>query len=351
MKQNTLQANISDDHKKIIGFWSSNFPEWPVEKYAWFYEGNPAGKAGCWLTVSDDDDSIVGTVALFPRVVYVNGVKNNAGIVGDFIMVREQRNFWLAFGLQKKVIAAVETGAVDFVYGSPNKNADQLMSRTGHRIVGTSASYKKIIRTYNYLYSRIHSKLVCRVVSVCLDIVLRMFSRETYSRAQERDNLSVQICTTFDERIDRFFEKCRTQYTIIGERNAKFLNWRFNQCPYVEYKTILMTNRATDEVCGYIVYRVEDGALTIADLLLEDFDKYGDVLFIFLLKHARKSGVGSLACSFVGPDELKNKLRRFGFMDMKEDRSFTVYSNADSIDTDILYNFENWYFMEADNDI
>lgn len=351
MKQRTVQANVSDDRRKILDFWSSNFPEWPAEKYEWFYESNPAGKACCWFAISKDEDSIIGTVALFPRIIYVNGVKNKAGIVGDFIMIREQRSFWPAFWLQKRVIEAVKAGTTDFVYGSPNSNADQLMSRSGYRIVGSSVSYKKIIGTYNYLHSRLHNRVISRAVSVCLDLVLRMFSKETYIRSPARNNISFQICTNFDERIDRLWEICRKQYTIIGERSAEFLNWRFSRCPYLDYRMLLLINGTTDKVCGYLVFRIENGVLTIADLLLENFEKHGDELFVWLLRYARRLRVGTIVCSFIGPEELKNKLRQFGFINMKDYRSFTVFSKEDSIKTDVLYDSRNWYFMEGDNDI
>lgn len=351
MEQRTVQANISTDRKKITDFWSSNFPEWPVQKYEWFYENNPAGKASCWLVVSKKENNIIGTVALFPRVIYVNGIKSNASIVGDFIIIRERRNFWLAFWLQKRVLAAVKAGTTNFVYGSPNKNADQLMSRSGYRIVGRSASYKKIIGTYNYLYSRVHSRVISRAVSACLDIILRVSSKDTYCRAPSRNKMLLQVCTNFDERVDRLWEICSKQYPIIGERSAEFLNWRFTHCPYLEYRILLLINGTTDEVCGYLVYRIEGGVLTIADLLLESYEEYGDDLFVLFLRYARKLRVGSIVCSFLGPDELKIKLRQFGFFNMKDHRSFAVYSNEDSIKTDVLYDSRNWYFMEGDNDI
>jgi hypothetical protein len=163
--------------------------------------------------------------------------------------------------------------------------------------------------------------------------------------------VSTQLSSSFDSRFDRLWERGAGNYSIIGERNSQFLNWRFVQCPYINYEIFAPTSRKSDEVHGYIVYKANDEELTIADLFFEDIGKYGDNLLSFFLRYAHGLGIESVVFSLLGLDKLKKKLRGFRFFKTSDYRSFVVYSNTSSNDEDYLFDSDNWHFMECDNDI
>lgn len=345
------QIDVSKDKNLIIDFWSKNFPDWPKEKYEWFYRNNPAGVAYCWFVNTEESDEKIGTVALFPRIIYIDGKPKKSGVAGDLIFKNEYRSFWPAFMLQKKVLSLLKNGLVEFVYGSPNTQADQLMKRAGYKIIGTSVDYKKIVKTYNYLLKKLKNKILSRFLSTFLDLLIICFSKETYKAAFINKNTSFEIRSTFDDRFDLLWEKCMKKYPIIGKRDSKYLNWRFNQCPYIEYKSFILFNKTNDEIYGYIIYKIQDNQLIIADILLEDIDKHCDNLLVLFLKYVRKLNVNSIVFSFLGPDNLKKKLKKYNFLNNKGCRSFSVYANESTKLKDILFDFNNWYFMECDNDI
>jgi hypothetical protein len=346
-----VQVDVTKDGQKIVDFWTNNFPEWPKEKYHWFYKSNPSGKARCWLVNTKSQNDIIGTVALFPRIMYINNVKKHPCIIGDLIFKKAHRNFWPALVLQKEVQTSVKGGLIDFIYGSPNKQADRLLKRSGYEIIGTSITYRKPLRTFRHLNSRLNNVFLSRVFSRIIDSVLFILSKETCGTSLRNMDVSAQLCTGFDSRFDRLWERAVGNYSIIGERNSEFLNWRFVQCPYIEYKIFALASKKSDEVHGYIVYKADDKDLTIADLFLEDIGKYGDALLSLFLRHARGLGVESVVFSFLGPDKLRKKLRGFRFLKTSDCRSFVVYSNTSSNKEDYLFDSDSWYFMECDNDI
>jgi len=341
--------NIPNDGQQVVDFWASNFPEWHQEKYHWFYQDNPAGEASCWKVNLDGDNKMFGTVALFPRVIQTAKGKLSAGVVGDFALAEKKRTFWPAFMLQKKVLSSAKEKQVDFIYGLPNEYADQLMIRAGYISVGLCGRYAKKIRSNSYFRERVKSGFFARILSLVADTVLFLISSETYMSVFTR-NGDCKIETEIDSRFDQLWEKASAKYALIGERNSRFLNWRFGQCPYIEYKIYSLTDPKTGDLRGYVVYHINDGELCISDIFMLDVDKYFDHLMTRFLKHARKLKINTVVFCFFGNRKLLGKFRKFNFIERKEKRHFLIHADKNTIEKYNLSDPDNWYFMECDND-
>jgi len=344
------KIRIQDDEGEIIKFWSTHFPNWQKEKYSWFYKSNPAGTALGWLAKNRVGENLLGLAVVFPRTMWVDNEKLRAGVVGDFAFAKKARIFWPAFRLQKCVLSSVKEGHLDFIYGLPNENADRLMVRTGYIRIGQCVRFVKKIRSYGYLRDRLQNNFVARILSYLVDTAIFLIAPETWKSLMNRKSI-FKTDTSFDAGFDRLWEKASGQYSLIGERNSTFLNWRFRQCPYIKFKVFTCTDKKTQEMYGYIVYRISDGELCITDMLVLDIDKYFDRLMVAFLNHGRRLNVDSVVFHFCGSGKIKTKIMKYRFSVRKEYHNFVVYANKDTLEKYDLTDLEKWYLMEADNDI
>lgn len=344
------KIRIQDDESRIKDFWAANFPGWQKEKYSWFYKKNPSGTTLGWLANNDDEENLLGLVVVFPRTMHVNNEKLRAGVVGDFAFAEKARTFWPAFMLQKNVLSSVKDGRLDFIYGLPNENADQLMVRTGYIKIGQCIRFVKKIRSHGYLRNRLRNKSWARILSYLVDAAIFLTAPETYKSLLSRKSI-YELGNSFDARFDCLWEKASGRYSLIGERNSAYLNWRFRECPYIEYKFFAGIDKKTEEMYGYVVYSILDGELCIADFFVLDIDKYFDRLMVAFLNHGRTLNINSVVFHFYGSEKINRKIMKFRFYIRKNYRSFVIYANKDTIEKYGLTDPEKWYFMESDNDI
>ena len=342
------RVDLQKDKNEAISFWKANFPNWPEEKYFWFYENNPYGDALCWLAKVKGENACVGSTALFPRRVCLNGRYITAAIAGDYAVAEKHRGFWPAWMLQRAALSELNNTQIDFLYASPNELAEHIMERAGYKIIGSSIRLVKVLRSVDYVQRLVKIQPVSKLLSKPVDIFLRSISREAYTRNTGKFDYEVLI--SFDKRFDVLWKEASPYYRIIGERSSRFLNWRFSQCPYLDYKAFALTQKKTNRILGYIVYQIVKKELQIADLFLIDMDELFDDLMAQFLRYQRNQGIDSVSIGYFGNESLVKQMERFSFSRREYHRSFAVYASKESANT-FLLDRNNWYFMEADNDI
>jgi len=121
MSYSVIKADVQEDRHLILSVWERNFKDVPQERYRWFYENNPYGPASSWLVTDQKTNSVVGSTALFPRRMNLNGEKVLVGIAADFAVNQEHRSLSPALKLQKAVISGCKENKVEFIYGFSNE--------------------------------------------------------------------------------------------------------------------------------------------------------------------------------------------------------------------------------------
>jgi hypothetical protein len=345
----TLLKTLSErDKSSIINFWKSNFPAWPTEKYSWFYESNPYGKAACWVLKDNEKDTVIGSTAVFPRRFFVNGHSLMGGITGDFAVDQEYRIVGPALQLQRACISACEKGDFDFLYGYPNERSEPVQRRAGFTKIGSTCRMVKVLRSSEYFEKKIKSKIVGRRLGSLIDVTLRISSRDFYYR--KRRDISIEISSDFDERVDRLWKQSLGRYPIIGERNRDFLNWRFTQCPSREYIVFSLISKNSGNMIGYVVYFSDKSHVYIVDFLVADMSEEFGVLLSEFLIFQKKRSIKTISIILFGSEDLMGRFRRFGFSVRRDERSILMFTRPDSPFVSHLSNKRNWYFTEGDND-
>ncbi|MHA1279575.1 MAG: GNAT family N-acetyltransferase [Candidatus Helarchaeota archaeon] len=342
------KADLMEDQKRIVEFWIQNFPTWPEGKYVWFYQNNVAGPADCWVVREENSDSVIGTTAIFPRKFCINGKEYLAGITGDFGVDKQHRILGPALKLQREVVQSCENGKYHFLYGFPNTRSEPVQRRAGFVQLGSAVRLVKVTHSFRYLKRLLKIGIVAKALSLLFDIILHILSRET--RYQLSHEIRGNILSEFDHRFDELWKSASSNFSLIGERNQKFLTWRFQNCPYQNYQIFVLENKSNGKLIGYVVFVEENDNLIIIDCLARDVNKAFRDLIAAFLKQVRKTKADNVSIVYLGNDFLINLLKEFGFSERADKRNIVVYVHKDSPIAELVKDPNVWYFLAADND-
>jgi len=346
-KYSIIKADIGNNRDDIFPILIKNLQEPSSEKYVWNYIQCPYGVAHCWLAKHEESHAFIGTAALFPRVILVNGEHIYAAIAGDFAVDIHHRNLIPAFALQREIQSKIHNTGFRFIYGLPNKQSKGILLRIGYKKIGRFTHFIKPLKSEYQDKKYIHSFLQLKIFAGAVDILIKSFSKEN----RYKTTLKYSIITPeyFDERFDVFWKNVSKYFTIIGERTSFFLNWRYIQAPAKKYKIFCLLNEHKD-IIGYIVYFLENNMCHIMDML---YDPSTEVLCPLLAEFSRfiqKKGAGSISVDYLGGELLEKRLREFNFLPLNNETDLIIYC-PDAADNSPLHNKENWHFFAGDNDV
>ncbi|MCK4385760.1 MAG: GNAT family N-acetyltransferase, partial [candidate division Zixibacteria bacterium] len=199
MRYSVIKADIQKDRQRILSVWEKNFKDLPQERYPWFYENNPYGQALSWLVTDQKTNSVVGSTALFPRRMNLNGKRAKVGIAADFAVNQKHRSLSAAMKLQKAVISGCKENKVEFLYGFTNEQSEAVLLRAGYKKLGEVQRLAKLLRTKSKL-KRYLPLPGTGLFSILLDFTLAIFSKER--RYVESKDFKIELPKRFDERFD-----------------------------------------------------------------------------------------------------------------------------------------------------
>ena len=348
MSYRVYQADLAADKQDILDFWGADFPAWPPEKYAMFYENNPDGRAACFAA-RDTENALVGAIALFPRRISINGRVVNAAVAGDLAIRVDHRGTGLVQSLRSAMLEYMRQSGLDFVYGTANTISKKVLEKDGFRAIGQTVWMVKMMRSERYVRKWLKVTPLARLISYPIDWVLRRRYRKLI--LQPEDVYAWEDLTRFDERFDALWQEAQPMYTITGERNACFLNWRFADCPYKQFRVFALVRKSDKKLIGYVVYRPSPDGTHIEDFFAVEPDRMFRLLLSEFLCFVRRQGFDAVTFYYFGEERLTRMFEQFGFVRRKVTRTMVIHVDDESpIRADVL-NPRRWHFLYADNDV
>jgi len=338
-------ADILADEPEILRLCEASALRCSPEKYRWNYTANPLGPARCSLVIEASRPSPVGTAALFPRRILVDGVPFSAAVSGDFAVDPRHRTLYSALALQRGALAACRSGPFDILYGFPNDAARLVQLRAGYRTVGRVHAGIRPLRLRQTL-DRAGWQLRWLPGINAVDSLLGLASRESRSRLPAQYRCSV--LTAFDERFDRFWARTLPRYRVVVERSSEYANWRFISCPNRMYSLFTAIESKTDEIAGYVLSWSDNGHIHISDIMADD-DVFDGLMTLFI-RRQREQGAHCITLVYFGQRLLLRTIRRFGFVFRSTGSEVLVYTKPTLAITEQLSCPENWYLFDGDSD-
>lgn len=339
------KALLNTSEEQIKGFWKKNFPNWPESKFDWFYKSNPYGEAQCWLVKEEKNDKIVGMTASFPRNISMNGQIIKAYITGDYGVDKEHRILGPALKLQREVVKFCDDGDADLKYGYPNSNSEPVQKRVGFEVVGNVIRIVKVLKSVSYIKRFIKLAPLAAFISIPVDFCIKVFSGEVKTGGAKK-YYSV-ITEKFEKHYDDLWQENKSETRLIGEKSRAFLNWRYSDCPYYDYRVFELFLTADKRFLGFIVFRLEDDQVVISDLFYQSGTLA--VLLNKFIRYTRENKYHTISIIYFGDEKIVDQFKKYGFSIREENRKIVMYSTLKDKKSYLL-DKNNWCLFEGDND-
>ncbi len=349
MSYSIIQADLQKDKQSIISLWKKNFQQILEGRYSWIYENNPSGLPVCFLLKYDGDNSIVGTISLFPRAMFLQGQRIQAYICGDLVVDKKHRSLGPALSLFKAAISKCEGETSSILISVPNKSSEPVSLRAGFQILGEYTQMTRIIKTYPYIRKKLKLSFFPRLISIPLDVFL--YFRNLDLNTAHSKSCHYEILENVDDRFDNFGRQLIGRYSLKGEVCESHLNWRFIQSPYADYKIFAVSQKGVNNLIAYLVYFMTNNRIQIVDFAFNNSESAPDILFSSFYRRQKSLGIDSIALSFVGSSKLIDQLKKNRFSERSRESKIIVYAPSSHKEIISEMKVGYWYLTSADNDV
>lgn len=164
----------------------------------------------------------------------------------------------------------------------------------------------------------------------------------------------VQQIDQFDERADRLWERCKSDFGLAIVRDARYLNWRYVDCPDVSYLKIGVFSPSGAELNGWAVLRL-DGihpqTACLVDWLVPNAETgIAEILRRNVEHSTRLGGAQFLEVCFPEGSVPDRLFRAHGYQPAPAPATLMVHVfNPDRVATDTLQ--KTWYYTLGDSEM
>lgn len=251
----------------------------------WQFIDNPFGRrlndeVPVWVAV--DGDRVVGQIGVQQGLLQVNGKTFEVGWAVDIVILPSYRGVGIGHRLQDAVVSEVDI-LMALTMAQPSRRmaerhacvtlAEVHQLTRWVRLNARGVQRYLLARTANHRWSNAMAIIGCNVFQFHLlfswvaNPLLRL--RDFVKRSQRTaKGTSIVEVDRFGPEIDELWDRTRGDYPVICPRDARFLNWRFVDCPELRYRCFVA--QRDGRAVGYVVLRraesVELSQGIIADL-------------------------------------------------------------------------------------
>lgn len=343
------EEQIFELRRNVYPDWEGDHDTW-MRRWHWFYKENPADSSYIW--VADHGGRIVGHSANIPLRVKIGDTIEYTRLSSDAMTHPEYRRQGILTTLVKLKFAELERNGMYITYdfGGKGQAASVFIKSFGAEII---CNTKVLVRPVNWqavLGSRIKNKVLVRLSAIGGRTLQKVFYRAR--KLPKLEGLTIHKISSFDERINDFWDRISNNYEIMVVKNQEYLNWRYVTIPDVDYS--IYTAEREGEVCGYIVFRnMLRDALKISNIynVLSLSPDIAQCLIARAVEESQKEGADLIYCSIVADKSYHSSFKKNGFINVPNaGQSLVIESTHPSIPKEFLHNPKNWFLFLGDSD-
>jgi len=319
-------------------------------RFEWSLSCNPYGRPRAWLAIDESAGKVIGSVSAFPRRVLINGEAALGWNGGDTSIDQQFRTLGAALKLRRAVKACVDRGEMAFLYSHPVDRMRAVLEKVGHAVIGKLARHGLILRLDRLANERLGKNFLAAALAHAANPLLQAWAWKGIFSARAGAVVRVQERHQFGDEFDALFARAAKNYSIIAERDARFLSWRFLQNPLHGNCKIF---RLEVEGClrGYaIVDLTGDGGARILDFLVDEQRRDLPIMLAGLIRWLRPKGVCSVSVRANDHHPILPLLRSFGPTSLDTVNSGIALHVAAGEANRLLLDERNWYMTQADRD-
>lgn len=349
----SIRACREGDEEGIFELWKEVYPGKEYDRdgwmrsWQWRFKDNPAGDSIIW--VADHDGRIVGQRASIPVRMKVGSEVIASCHSADTMTHPDYQRQGISGALGKKIDAEAEKNGIAIVYGFPTKiNRLVGIKKLNRFDFATLQILVKPLNWGNVLKMRIKNKFLSKLGAIGGNLLIILFYRA--KRAPIVEGLTISQVSSFDERINEFWDRVSNQHQIMLVRDRDYLNWRYVAATDMDY-TIYVAEKA-GQIYGYLVLgyeqRVQVRVGVIFDILAQSAQT-AQCLVWRAVEHCRQERVDFVQFDMVANKTYFRAFRKNGFISLPfmKDLFFGTLLSP-NISKEFLANSQNWFVQLGD---
>lgn len=321
------------DEEQILRLFQRVFGrERSMAHWRWKYRDNPEG-AQILLAVTDAGE-VVGHYAAIPVRATVDQKPFVFSILADNMVDRDYRLGLKKPGISTSLLTKITQDCGDHaraavMYGFPTPEMMRIAQRLNEFIPHQAV---RLVRSVNG--------------------ELRFTSWQRIVNLWRQVRYPVRQVDRFDSSVDRLWERCRHELRVATVRDARYLNWRYADCPDVKYRLLQAGGSMGFPVLGIAVLGLgmtDQAVACLMDWLVPSWAKgAADQLLGRSFEEARLAGMKELRAWLPPSSPWHRYFLDRGFQAVETDfigvRSFTPTVPFELLDA-------HWYYTMGDSDI
>jgi GNAT superfamily N-acetyltransferase len=336
-------------------------------RWTWQFIDNPFGRrqgdeVPVWVAV--DGDRVVGQIAVQKAVLQVEGKTFEAGWAVDITILPSHRGAGIGHRLHEAVASDVDILMALTMAEASRRMAERhgcVTLAEVHqltrwvRLDAVSVRRYLLVRTANHRWAHVGAHLFCSIFQFHL-----LFPRLANPLLRLRDFVkrplrgsgaaSIVEVDCFGPEVDELWERTRGDYPVIFPRDARFLNWRFVDCPEPRYRRFVAERGG--RAVGYVVLRRPEPVELPRGIIVDLYASRRDVQTVDeLVRHSLAFFGDNVSAVEYGTSvaEFEAVLRTHGFFRTRGHHPTCIC--RDSALRDRLAQLRNdWFFSKGDHD-
>lgn len=344
-----------DDHGDQCRLFNACFGKQKDERtFAWKYDDNPDGPSISRVAVDPADGHVVGAYSYVPRRYRRDGEPIVLMQASDAMTDVEWRGKGIFTGLDDAVAELTAEVGIPWAFAYSGRLSLKGFLRNGWECLGHAPLWRRSFRSRRPL-GRLGRVSVLTVHAAPLVDVALGWSTKALLRDAAADapaELSVARVERFDERVDALFEEVHPRVGLVGERSARWLNWRYVDNPTQRQELFLLERG--DRLEGYLVAEFVDGHAYLVDHLARDA-RVAERLVALFVTTAAERGMEEATALHFDHAPIVPALRRWGLRRPRGSKPFrdvfpwivrACAGHAEEADRAM----DRWHLVDGDRD-
>lgn len=320
--------------------------------WRWMNRDNPAGTARIWL--AEHDGRIVGQETFISMRMKVSKEIQKATQSADLMTHPGYRHQGISLELGRQGLDEVGKLGEHIVIGFANDASYSRNMKLGWLDLGSLQTMIKPIKLENILEKHIPSKMLTKLCAAFGRVAIGLLYRT--KKPPPVRGLTIAEISSFDERIDDFWNKVSNDYSIMCVRDRAYLNWRYVSKPDGEY-TIYVAEKE-GETLGYMVLRCVELRGLVCGRIIDIIAPHNREEIIHSLvskaiEHFEQETASLIVCKMIGPKAYLNVFKRSGFISprfLNKRFPFVVYTDVSQTSAKFIRDPKHWFVQEGDSD-
>lgn len=337
---------------QIVDLWSEQYVRHEIDNrrvlFQWISTGNPFLEEDPPYLLLWDGARVIGMHGRMPLWFSVYGRKQRGYFAHDVLLSKDYRGKGLGKIILNETFKDPDIFAGALWFNEPNY---RLYRKCDWLDIPNLHSFVRIYNPGVFLKEAVKNQVIRRILSSVLSKLIQL--KNLYRGSHSYDDVKIEEIDVFDDSFDEFFARIAPRYGIMVARNSRYLNWKFVQKPFNNYKRYAAFDRS-GELSGYMVTKSECYETLnrgrIIDFLVDpDKLRIFEALVNFCCKDFRKTKVDYVQLISSVPIII-GLVKKNGFMQARKPVRFMVKNWEQYFEESSVGNIDNWYVTESDGD-